>query len=100
MPTKGLIHCLSNDVFVGAEEQEMIQQTLEKTGERFVVTIPKEEVERYGLKEGQLLGLYVVELEGRPVMRPELRAALNKSWERNANVYHELAEAEEEASDS
>jgi bifunctional DNA-binding transcriptional regulator/antitoxin component of YhaV-PrlF toxin-antitoxin module len=77
----------------------MIQQTLEKTGDRFVVTIPKEEVERYGLKEGQLLGLYVVPLEGRPVMRPELRAALDRSWERNADVYRELAEAEKDASD-
>jgi bifunctional DNA-binding transcriptional regulator/antitoxin component of YhaV-PrlF toxin-antitoxin module len=75
----------------------MIQQALEKAGDKFVVTIPKEEVERYGLKEGQLLGLYVVQLEGRPVMRPGLQAALDRSWERNADVYRELATAEDEA---
>ena len=46
-----LIHCLRSDVFVGVEEQATIQQTLEKSGDRFVVTIPKEEVERYGLKK-------------------------------------------------
>jgi len=27
-------------------------------------------------------------------MRPKLRAALDRSWERNANVYRELAEAD------
>jgi hypothetical protein len=29
-------------------------------------------------------------------MRPELRAKLDRSWARNADVYRELAEAEEE----
>jgi hypothetical protein len=72
----------------------MIQQPLRKAGKDFVVTIPEEEIARYGLKEGQLLGLYVVPLEVRPVPRPELRTALDKSWSRNADVYHELAEAE------
>jgi hypothetical protein len=73
----------------------MIQQPLRRAGENFVVTIPEEEIERYGLKEGQLLGLYLVPLEVRPALRPELRTALDRSWERNADVYRELAESEE-----
>lgn len=75
----------------------MIQQPLRKSGGDFVVTIPEEEVERYGLREGQILGLYVVPLEVRPALRPALRTALDESWARNADVYRELAEAEENA---
>jgi hypothetical protein len=74
----------------------MIQQPLRRVGDNFVVTIPREEIERYGLREGQLLGLYLVPLEGRPAIRPELRAALDRSWEQSADVYRELAESEED----
>lgn len=73
----------------------MIQQMLRKSGNSYVVTIPKAEVERRGLKEGQLLGISIVPMEVRPVMRPELRAALDRSWERNADLYRELYEQEE-----
>ena len=76
----------------------MIQQPLRRAGEDFVVTIPKDEIERYGLREGQLLGLYVVPLEVRPALRPELRTALDRSWEQSAEVYRELAETEDETS--
>lgn len=78
----------------------MIQQPLRRVGDSFVVTIPEEEIERYGLKEGQLLALYVVPLEVRPTLRPELRTALDRSWEHNADVYRELAEAEDAARSS
>jgi antitoxin component of MazEF toxin-antitoxin module len=70
----------------------MIRQQLRKVGNSFVVTIPKEEVERQGLHEGQLLGIEVTPLEVRPVLRPELREALEASWERNEAGYRYLAD--------
>jgi antitoxin component of MazEF toxin-antitoxin module len=68
----------------------MIQQQLRKVGNSFVVTIPKEEVERQGLHEGQLLGIEVTPLEVRPVLRPDLREAFEASWERNEAGYRHL----------
>jgi antitoxin component of MazEF toxin-antitoxin module len=70
----------------------VIQQKLRKVGNSFVVTIPKEEVERRGLREGQLLAVEVHPLEVRPAFTPELRAAFDKSWERNEAGYRYLAD--------
>ena len=70
----------------------MIQQRMRKVGNSFVVTIPKDEVERLGLREGQLLGVEITPLEVRPVMRPEVREAFEASWERNEEGYRYLAD--------
>jgi antitoxin component of MazEF toxin-antitoxin module len=72
----------------------MIQQMLRKSGNSYVVTIPKEEVERRGLKEGQLLGIEITPLEVRPVLRPELRRAFDASWQRSEEAYRLLADEE------
>ena len=65
----------------------MIQQTLRKAGNSYVVTIPRADVERLGLKEGQLLAIEVTPLEVRPVLRPALRAAFEASWQRSEAAY-------------
>jgi antitoxin component of MazEF toxin-antitoxin module len=65
---------------------------MRKVGNSFVVTIPKDEVERLGLREGQLLGVEITPLEVRPVMRPEVREAFEASWERNEEGYRYLAD--------
>lgn len=70
----------------------MIQQRLRKVGNSYVVTIPKDEVERRGLRDGQLLGIEVTPLEIRPVLRPELREALEASWARSESAYRYLAD--------
>jgi antitoxin component of MazEF toxin-antitoxin module len=70
----------------------MIQQRLRKVGNSYVVTIPKDEVERRGLREGALLGLEITPLEIRPVLRPELREALEASWARSEPAYRYLAD--------
>ena len=49
----------------------MIQQQLRKSGNSYVVTVPKELVERNGWQEGQLLGVEFTPLQVRPVLRPE-----------------------------
>ncbi len=70
----------------------MIQQQLRKVGNSYVVTIPKEEVERRGLREGQLLAVEIHPLEVRPVLTPELRDAFEASWAHNEAGLRYLAE--------
>lgn len=70
----------------------MIQQQLRKAGNSYVVTIPKEEVERQGWQVGQRFAVQLTPLEERPVMRPELRQAFEESWARNEAGYRYLAE--------
>jgi antitoxin component of MazEF toxin-antitoxin module len=70
----------------------MIRQKLRKVGNSYVVTIPMAEVERQGLREGQLLAVQVQPLEIDPNLRPELRDALEASWVRNKSGYRYLAE--------
>ncbi len=70
----------------------MIQQTLRKSGNSYVVTVPREEVERRGWREGQLLSVELTELETRPVLRPELREAVEARWGRNEAALRYLAD--------
>ena len=70
----------------------MIAQQLRRSGNSYVVTIPKEEVERRGWREGQLLGIELTELETRPVLRPELREAVEDRWARNEPALRYLAD--------
>jgi len=70
----------------------MIWQKLRKVGNSYVVTIPKEEVERKHLQEGQLLAVEIQPAEIRPVLSPELRKAFEESWQRNEEAYRYMAE--------
>lgn len=70
----------------------MIQQKLRKVGNSYVVTIPKEEVDRRGLKEGQLLAVDIQPLEVRPTLSPDLREAFEESWRRNEKAYRYLGD--------
>jgi antitoxin component of MazEF toxin-antitoxin module len=67
-------------------------QQLRKTGNSYVVTIPKDEVERRGWHEGQLLAVQVTELEVRPVLGEDLRQAIEDRWERNEEALRYLAD--------
>jgi len=57
-----------------------------------VITIPNEEIVRLGLREGQTIGVEIVLVERRPVLRPELQAALEESWKQNEPAYRYLAD--------
>ena len=70
----------------------VIQQKLRKVGNSYVVTIPKEEVRRRGLREGQLLAVEIQPLEVRPTLRPELQEAFEESWARHEAAYRYLAQ--------
>ena len=69
----------------------MITQQLRKVGNSYVVTVPKEEVERHGWQEGQLLALQLTELEVRPVLGDDLREAIEERWDRNVEALRYLA---------
>ena len=69
----------------------MITQQLRKVGNSYVVTVPKEEVERRGWQEGQLLALQLTALEVRPVLGDDLREAIEDRWERNEEALRYLA---------
>ena len=70
----------------------MIHQKVRKVGNSYVVTIPKAEVERQQLREGQLVSVEIRPLEIRPELRPELRRVLEESWSKDEPAYRYLAE--------
>ncbi|MBA2278705.1 MAG: AbrB/MazE/SpoVT family DNA-binding domain-containing protein [Chloroflexia bacterium] len=70
----------------------MIQQQLRRSGNSLVVTIPKEEVERLGIREGQLVALEITPLETRPVLRSDVRKVLEESREEIMPALRYLAE--------
>ncbi|HYO30179.1 MAG TPA: AbrB/MazE/SpoVT family DNA-binding domain-containing protein [Thermomicrobiales bacterium] len=70
----------------------MIVQQLRKSGNSYVVTIPKEEVERNGWKEGQHLAVEVTEVELQPKLRPELREILDRNWDKLEPAMRYLAD--------
>ena len=69
----------------------MIQQKLRKVGNSYVVTIPRKEIERQHLAEGQLVAVEIQALEVQPVMSDDVRAAFEASWRRNESGYRYLA---------
>ena len=70
----------------------MITQQLRKVGNSFVVTIPKEEVDQHGWREGQLLAIQITELEVRPLLGEDLQRAFDERWERNEAALRYLAD--------
>jgi antitoxin component of MazEF toxin-antitoxin module len=70
----------------------MFTQQLRKSGNSYVVTIPKEEVERRGWQVGQLLAVQVNEVEVRPVHSPELQTIVDELFERHDEALRYLAD--------
>jgi antitoxin component of MazEF toxin-antitoxin module len=70
----------------------MIQQKLRKVGNSYVVTIPRDEVARQRLREGQLVSVEIRPLEVRPELRPELHQVLEQNWSKDEPAYRYLAE--------
>jgi antitoxin component of MazEF toxin-antitoxin module len=73
-------------------EVRMITQQLRKVGNSFVVTVPKDEVERRGWQEGQLLALQLTALEVRPRLRPELQEIVDELLDEHQDALQYLAE--------
>ncbi len=70
----------------------MFTQQLRKSGNSYIVTIPKDEVERRGWKEGQLLAIQVNELEVRPMLSPELQTIVDELLDEHVDALRYLAD--------
>ena len=66
-------------------------QKIRKTGNSYVVTIPKEEMARQNLREGDLVVFEVRKASLMVEMDPEVRAAFERSLELYADDYDYLA---------
>lgn len=60
----------------------MIVGKLRRSGNSFIVTVPREEVERLELHEGQTVAVEVRAVELRPVLTPELQAIFDEIFPR------------------
>lgn len=70
----------------------MIEARIRKQGNSYVVTIPREEMEKLDLQEGDQIAFRPTKLETRAVLNSEIRTAMEASWERNEAVYRYLAD--------
>ena len=62
----------------------MLTQRVRRSGNSLIVTIPREEAERLGIREGDLVAFEVrrVETIRRYVLPPDVQAAADAAWER------------------
>ena len=72
----------------------MIVQQLRKRGNSYMLTVPKEVVERRGWQEGQYPGFdpIEVEIEYRTKMRPHIREAFDATWDEDEAAMRYLAD--------
>ena len=70
----------------------MIVQKIRRSGNSYIVTIPREEMERQGLAEGEMVVVEVRATEIRPKLRPDLRALAEESWRKHETAYRKLAD--------
>jgi antitoxin component of MazEF toxin-antitoxin module len=70
----------------------MITAKLRKVGNSYVVTVPRNEIERLGLREGQLVALEVRAVEVRPVLAADLREAFDIEFRQGQDALRYLAE--------
>jgi antitoxin component of MazEF toxin-antitoxin module len=70
----------------------MITGKLRKSGNSFIVTVPRDEIERLGLSEGQLVTVEVRPAEVRPVLAADLREAFQIEFRNGREALQYLAQ--------
>lgn len=70
----------------------MIWVKLLKVDDSYIVTVPKEEVERLNLSEGQVIAIEILPRLTNSDNSTELGLAFEESWRRNEPGYRYLAE--------
>ncbi len=70
----------------------MIVQKIRRSGNSYIVTIPREELERQGLSEGEMAIIEVRAAEIRPRLPSRLRTLAEQSWQEHETAYRKLAE--------
>lgn len=68
----------------------MLLQKIRKTGNSYVVTIPREAMESQGLHEGDTVALEVRKVDYQVQMDPDVRSAFDRSMERYKDDYDYL----------
>ena len=68
----------------------MVRQKLRKVGNSYVVTIPRSEVERQQLREGQLVAVEIQALDVQPRLAEDLRKAVLSTWKEDEPAYRYL----------
>ena len=76
---------------MASETSRVAHLPVRRDGESLVVIIPDDDAKRLGIAEGDVVEVGLQQLELRPKMRPELRAAFEASWARNEAGYRYLA---------
>lgn len=59
----------------------MLIQKVRRIGNAYVVTIPKDELTRQGIADGDLVIVEVHKVTQTPQMSPEVHAAFERSWQ-------------------
>jgi putative addiction module antidote len=75
-----------------AEEHRMIEARIRKQGNSFVVTIPRDEMERYHLTEGDEIAFAPTRIEKSYVLSPELAALVDQVIEEDREALEYLAD--------
>ena len=70
----------------------MLMQKIRKSGNSLVVTIPKEELQRLNLREGDIVSLELRKVSHQIELSPAVRMAFERSWEMYKDDYDDLAE--------
>lgn len=65
----------------------MLLRKVRKVGNSYVVTIPKEEVERLKLRDGDLVSIEVRRVDVKPKMAPDVRAAFDQVFDPDGADY-------------
>jgi antitoxin component of MazEF toxin-antitoxin module len=69
----------------------MFTAKLRRSGNSFIVTVPRDEMERMGLEEGKLVTIEVRPAEVRPMLAADLREAFDVEFERGREALDYLA---------
>lgn len=70
----------------------MVTQKIRKSGNNYVVTIPKAEMERLGLHEGDMVSLDVRKVEHEAQLDHDARVAFERSLKMHKEDYEYLAD--------
>lgn len=70
----------------------MFYGKIRRTGNRLVVTVPKEEAEALGLREGDRVTLDIRKADLHPQTRPVAREMVDEEWDRHDEAMRYLSD--------
>jgi antitoxin component of MazEF toxin-antitoxin module len=70
----------------------MFSAKLRRSGNSFIVTVPRREVERLGLVEGQSVAIEIYPADASASLGPDLREPFDTEFELGREALHFLAE--------